>query len=56
MSATSFLLILLMMWGVVLGIYAVLFFPELMQALRHEVQAAHERRLHHLPPHIPHAA
>jgi hypothetical protein len=36
MPALPFLLLLLAMWGVVVTIYAVLFFPEIVKALRHK--------------------
>lgn len=40
MTASSFLLVLLMMWGIVVAIYSVLFFPEIVKALRHDNKAA----------------
>ena len=57
MSASSWLLALLMMWGIVVAIYAALFFPEIMGVVLHKMDVSKATKAHaeggpkHWPPH-----
>jgi hypothetical protein len=57
MTASSFLLVLLMMWGIVAAIYSVLFFPDIVKALRHDHKTARPAHdLKHWGRHVSHTA